>query len=139
MRLHICKAARKERLGARDRQRLGLIDELTAAIIAPTGIAFGVFVGKHRTLRLEHRPGNDILGRYEFDLMLLAAELPLDGCSHRPVDLGERAAEIARKERPPRRGLRPGLLLSLVCHDVSPHTLTLARAHPPALCSARHI
>src|SRR5215217_7480330 len=114
MRLHICETARKERLGARDRQRLGLIDELTAAIIAPAGIAFGIFVGKHRTLRLEDRPGNDILRRYEFDLVLLAAELPLDGCRDRPVDCGQRAAEIARKERLPRRGLRPGLFFSLV-------------------------
>ena len=41
--------------GALDRQVFRDVDELAAAVIAPPGIAFGVFVGQHRALRLEHR------------------------------------------------------------------------------------
>jgi hypothetical protein len=47
MRLHIGKAAAEELLGAVDGQLLGDIDELAAAVIAPAGIALGVFVGEH--------------------------------------------------------------------------------------------
>jgi hypothetical protein len=43
-------------LGALDRERLDDVDELAAAVIALAWLAFGIFVGQHRALRLEHCP-----------------------------------------------------------------------------------
>ena len=37
-----------------DRQRLGHVDELAAAVVALSGITFGIFVGQDRTLRLQY-------------------------------------------------------------------------------------
>ena len=55
MRLDVGEAAAEQLLGALDRQRLGDVDELAAAVVAPARIALGIFVGQHRALRLEHR------------------------------------------------------------------------------------
>ena len=90
MRLHIGKRAVEETLGAVDRQLLGDVDELAAAVIAPAGIPFGVFVGQHRALRFEHRARNDVLAGDQFDLRLLALEFAADG---------RRQLGIARRQR----------------------------------------
>ena len=66
---------------------------LAAAVIAPARIAFGIFVGQHRALRLQHGARDDVLRGDQLDLVALAAELELD----RPRDLriggGERRGE----------------------------------------------
>ena len=72
MRLDIGKSAAEEPLGAIDRQLLGDIDKLAAAVIAPPRIALGVFIGQHRALRLEHRARDDVLAGDQLDLRLLA-------------------------------------------------------------------
>ena len=60
IRLHIGEFAVEEPGHALDRQSLGDIDELAAAIIAPAGIALGIFVGQNRALGFEHGLGDDV-------------------------------------------------------------------------------
>ena len=75
MRLHVGEGAVEQALGAVDREALGDVDELAAAVIAPAGIALGIFVGEHRALRLEHGARDDVLGGDQLDLVLLAVQL----------------------------------------------------------------
>jgi hypothetical protein len=92
--LHIGEAAVEQAAGALDGQLLGNVDELAAAVIAALRVALGVLVRQHRALCLEHRAGDDVLGGNELDLVLLAAELELDGAS----DLGIGIRESGREE-----------------------------------------
>ena len=83
-----------EQLGhALDGQRLGDVDELAAAVIAPARQAFGIFVGEHRALRFQHRARDDVLRGDQFDLVALAAEFEADRLGDFRVDLGERRRE----------------------------------------------
>jgi hypothetical protein len=61
MRLDVDEAAAEQLLGALDRQRLDRVRGPAALIIAPARIAFGIFVGEHGALRLQHRLGDDVL------------------------------------------------------------------------------
>ncbi len=79
MRLNIGEAAIEQRLGPLDRQAFGNVDKLAATVIAPTGIALGVFIGQHRALRLEHPARDDILAGDQLYLRLLAVQLAGDG------------------------------------------------------------
>ena len=74
-----------------DRQPLGDVDELAAAVIAFARQAFGIFVGQHRALRFQHRARDDVLRRDQLDLVALAAELEPD----RLGDLGVGLAQAA--------------------------------------------
>ena len=78
MGLDIGEAAAEQLLGPLDRQTLGNIDMIAAGIVAAGRIAFGIFVGEHRTLGLQHGAGDDILGSDQFDLLLLAAQFGPD-------------------------------------------------------------
>ena len=49
--------------GALERETLGHVDELAAAVVAATGVSLGVFVGKDGPLRLENRAARIVLGR----------------------------------------------------------------------------
>ena len=69
VRLHVGELRAEELLRALDRQRLGDVHELAAAVIALSRIALGVFVGHHRALRLEHGAGHDVFGRDQLDFM----------------------------------------------------------------------
>ena len=75
IRLHVGEAAAEQPHGPLDGERLGDVDELAAAVIAPARIALGVFVGHHRALRLEHGARDDVLGGDQLDLVALPAEL----------------------------------------------------------------
>jgi hypothetical protein len=78
LRLDIGEAAAEQRLGALDRQLLGDVDELAAAVVAAAGIALGIFVGQDRALRLQHGAGDDVLGGDQLDLVALAtSSLPM--------------------------------------------------------------
>ena len=94
VRLHVGELRAEQLLRALDRQRLGDVDELAAAVVALARIALGVLVGHHRALRLEHGAGDDVLRRDQLDLMPLAAELALD----RIGDLGIASARLAEKK-----------------------------------------
>ena len=89
IRLHVGEPAVEQSAGALDRQILGDVDELAAAVVAPARIAFRVFVGHHRALRLEHRPRDDVLRGDELDRVALAAELELDRAGDLRIGVGE--------------------------------------------------
>ena len=74
-----------------DGERLGNVDVLAAAVIALARIAFGVLVGEHRALRLEHRAADDVLRRDQFDLVALAAKLFADHVENFWVGVGQRS------------------------------------------------
>ena len=95
VRLHVGEAGAEQLLGALDRQRLGDVDPLAAAVIALARIAFGVFVGHHRALRFQHRTADDVFRRDQLDLVALAAEFAPD----RGGDLGIGLLEGGGKER----------------------------------------
>jgi hypothetical protein len=99
IRLHIGEFAVEQLADALDRQFLGDVDELAAAVIALSGIALGVFVGHHRALRLENGAGDDVFRSDQLDLVALAAKLQLDGAGDLGIGLGEAGAE---------KGVRPG-------------------------------
>ena len=93
MRLHIGPGAAEQLLGPLDGQGLDLVDEFAAAVIALAGIAFGVFVGQHRTLRFEHGAGNDVFRGDQLDLPLLARELATDHAGDGAVTMGQIGGE----------------------------------------------
>ena len=72
--LDVGELAGEQLAGALDRQPFRDVDELAAAVIAPAGIAFGVFVGQHRPLRLQHSARDDVFRGDQLDLVALAAE-----------------------------------------------------------------
>ncbi|GIS12970.1 MAG: hypothetical protein CM15mP115_21210 [Alphaproteobacteria bacterium] len=51
---------------------------LAAAVIAAAGIAFGIFVGQNRALRLQNTGADDVFGCDHLDLVLLADQLMPD-------------------------------------------------------------
>ena len=78
VRLHVGERAVEQLAGAVDGELLGLVDVLAAAVVAPAGIALGVFVGQHRARRLEHRARDDVLRGDQLDLLALAVQLALE-------------------------------------------------------------
>jgi hypothetical protein len=80
-------------LARSNRDGLSHVYELTAAVIAPSRIALRVFVGQHRTLRLEHRPAHDVLRGDQLDLVALAAELLGDHVGDFGVGLRQRGGK----------------------------------------------
>ena len=98
MRLDVGETAAEQLLGALDRQRLDRVGRRAALVIAAAGIAFGIFVGQHRALRLEHRLADDILRRDQLDLGLLAAQLVADPVLDRGVGFAEAAGEEAVRD-----------------------------------------
>ena len=66
---------------------------LAAAIIALSGITFGIVIGQHRALRLQHGLRDNILRRDEFNLMLLATEFFADGFSNCWISFCKAAGE----------------------------------------------
>src|SRR5438067_11593331 len=73
MRLHIGETAPEQTARPLDRQALGNIDELTAAVIALSRQPLGVFASKNGPLRLKHGAADDVLRGAEFDVVALAA------------------------------------------------------------------
>ncbi len=93
--LHIGEGAAEQLAGALNGEFLGDINELAAAIIALARITFGVFVRHHRTLRLKHGAGDDVLGSDQFDLVALAAKLQRHGLMQRRIGISERGGKEA--------------------------------------------
>ncbi len=94
VRLHVGVLGAEQRLGAVDRELLGDVDPLAAAVVAPAGVALGVLVGEHRPLAFEHRAGHEVLGGDHLQRVLLAGELPAQRFGDLGVDLGEGAVEV---------------------------------------------
>ena len=93
VRLDVGELGAEERLGARDRELLGDVDDLAAAVVAATGVALGVLVGKNGALRLQHRDGNEVLGGDHLEEPALAVELAVEHIGDLGVDLGQRGVE----------------------------------------------
>ena len=85
VRLDVGEAAVEQLAGAIDGELLGLVDLLAAAVVAPAGIALGIFVGQHRARGLEHGARDDVLRGDQLDLLALAVQLALDA-PHRSPD-----------------------------------------------------
>src|SRR3546814_181880 len=77
-----------------DGQCLDLIRWPAALIITATRIAFGIFVGEDRALRLQHRLADDVFARDQFALLLLA--LPLMRETRRHGGIGRTKAARAK-------------------------------------------
>ena len=95
IRLHVGELCAEQLLRPLDRQRLGDVDELAAAVVALARIALGVFVGHHRALRLEHGARHDVFRGDQLDLVALAAELVGDRIGDLGVRFGERRGKEA--------------------------------------------
>ncbi len=93
VRLHVGEARVEQLLDAVEREVLGDVDVLAAAVVAPAGQALGVFVGHHRALRLEHGAADDVLGGDQLDLVALAAELQADRLGDLRVGVGKRGGK----------------------------------------------
>ena len=91
--LHIGEAAAEQFGRAVDGELLGDIDKLAPAVIAPAGIALGIFVGQHRALRFEHGARDDVLGGDQLDVVALATEFQLDRLRDFRVRGGKRRGE----------------------------------------------
>ena len=87
--LHVREPAGEQPAGAIDRQFLRDIDELTAAVIAAARIAFGIFVGQHRALRLQNGARDDVLRGDQLDFIALATELQFDRARDFRIGVGE--------------------------------------------------
>jgi len=93
MRLNIRETAAEKPCGALDREALGDIDEFATTVIATSGIAFGVFVGERRALRIEHRLRDDVLTGDQLDLRLLTFNLAVDRRGEFGIGGGDIVAE----------------------------------------------
>src|SRR5437899_12126231 len=97
MRLHVGEAAVEQLAGAVDGELLGLVDLLAAAVVAPPGVALGVFVGEHRSRRLEHGARHDVLRGDQLDLLALAVQLALQHGVDRGIGLGQVLGEHGQR------------------------------------------
>ncbi len=93
MRLHIGELAAEQFGDPFDRQGLGDVDELAAAVIALARQALGIFVGQHRALRFQHGARHDVFRGDQFDLVALAAEFLADHVGDRGIDVAQRRGE----------------------------------------------
>src|SRR5262249_5594717 len=82
--------------GALDRQFLGLVDFLAAAVVAPPRVAFSIFVGEHRARGLEHSTRHDVLRGDQLDLFALAMKLAVEHCGNGRVALANALREEGR-------------------------------------------
>ena len=93
VRLHVGVRGAEQALGALDRELLGDVDELAAAVVAAAGVALGVLVGEHASPAPRARRGNEVLARDHLEGAALAAELLLEHGGDLGVDLGQRGVE----------------------------------------------
>ena len=93
-------SAPKSCLGALDRERLDLVHDLAAAVIALAGQALGVLVREHRADGLEHGGPGEVLGGDQLQLVALARELGVAEAGDLGVDLGEaETAQVVERMR----------------------------------------
>ena len=98
VRLDVDVVAAEHLLGALDRQLLGDVDPLAAAVVAAAGVALGVLVREHRALALEDRLGHEVLRGDHLQRALLALELVREDVRNLRIDVGKRAVEeVGRK------------------------------------------
>ena len=91
MRLHVHVLRPEELLGAGDRQVLGDVHDLAPAVVALARVALGVLVRHHRAHRLQHRLGDEVLGRDQLEVARLPLGLGPDGLGDLRIHLLEMA------------------------------------------------
>ncbi len=94
VRLDVGVLGAEQRLGAVDRELLGDVHPLAAAVVAAAGVALGVLVGEDRALAFEHRARHEVLRGDHLERALLALELAAQGLGDLGIDLGEGAVEV---------------------------------------------
>ena len=103
MRLDVGVLGAEQLLGAIDRELLGDVDELAAAVVALARIAFGVLVGELRALRREDRRARVVFRKRSARAMLfLAPVFGADRASQSSgIDMGQglRAVRTWRERR----------------------------------------
>ena len=89
VRLDVGVLGAEERLGALDGQRLGDVDELAAAVVAASRIAFRVLVGEDRPGGLEHGRADEILRGNQLEPGVLPMHFIADGPRDSGIGVGE--------------------------------------------------
>ncbi len=92
MRLHIRMLGAEKMLGAFDRQALDAIDILAATVVALARIAFRVFIREDLAHRFQHRFGNEIFRRDQFQAGRLPPHFFAQRLSDLRIDFVQRAA-----------------------------------------------
>src|SRR5205823_4323746 len=85
--LYVRVLGAEELLRAVDRELLDGVDELAAAVVAPTGIALRVLVRRDRADGLEDRRPREVLRSDQLDLPALALQLPPEELRDLWIDL----------------------------------------------------
>ncbi len=98
VRLHVRVLGAEQVERALDREALGDVDVLAAAVVALARIALGVLVGEDRSLALEHRHRDEVLGRDHLERALLALELQREHLRDLRIDLGKGPVEEVGRE-----------------------------------------
>ncbi len=91
VRLHICIRGAEQLLDAFDRQSLGNVDVVAAAVITMAGIALSVLVGELGALRLQHPWTGIVLRGDQLDVIFLALTLVGNRLGQFIVVTGDRA------------------------------------------------
>ena len=94
MRLHIRVLGPEQRRGAVDRELLGDVHPLAAAVVAAPRIALRVLVGEHRALAFEHRGRGEVLRRDQVERAPLALELAVQHLGDLGVRLGQWPVQV---------------------------------------------
>ena len=92
VRLHVDVIGENNRFGALDGERFCNVHIFAAAIPAPAGIAFGIFICQAGSLGFHHRPAGKVLAGDQLNILELAAALVLDGLGNLRIDRRERSA-----------------------------------------------
>ena len=93
VRLDVRVLGAEQLLGALDREVLGDVDLLAAAVVAAARVALGVLVGQHRALRLQDGARHEVLARDHLERVALARELAVEDGGDLGVELGERLVQ----------------------------------------------
>jgi hypothetical protein len=94
VRLDVRVVGAEDRLGALDRERLGDVDVLAAAVVALPRIALGVLVRQHRALAVEHRLRDEVLRGDHLERRLLAPRLVLEHRGDLRIDVRDGPREV---------------------------------------------
>ena len=106
VRLHVGEVGAEQLLHAVDRQLLGHVDELAAAVVALARIALGVLVGELGALGLHHRRGGVVLRSDQLDVLFLAPVLALDDRGDLGIGVGEDGGAAVKHRSAPAAGVR---------------------------------
>ncbi len=94
MRLNVRVRGAEQFFGSLDRQGFRHVDVFAAAVVALAGIAFRVFVGEHRALRLEHARAGVVFRGDQLDVVFLAFALAGDRLREFWIETGNRHFRI---------------------------------------------